>query len=164
MTRHIATTRSRSIVHVARLAGDAGNGIGHGHHIGSRQGLQIDRAADLALRLVQRASRPAEGSEDASLCASFLPAVRAAVRTIGTVRPPSAPFVSAVHSSVTLPLRARLDAIRIHHRRGYHVQWMCGIAADPNGISNRQFFSGLDPLLVEHNVLTVIQARGVGTP
>ena len=87
-------------------------------------------------------------------------AVRAAVRTIGAVR--TALIRRALIGHLTVG--ARLDAIRIHHRRGYHVQWMCGIAADPNGISNRQFFSGLDPLLVEHNVLTVIQARGVGTP
>ena len=90
-------------------------------------------------------------------------AVRTAVRTIGTVRTIGAVRIRrALIGHITVG--ARLDAIRIHHRRGYHVQWMCGIAADPNGISNRQFFSGLDPLLVEHNVLTVIQARGVGTP
>ena len=70
-----------------------------------------------------------------------LAAVRAAVRTIGTVRTIGAVRIRrALIGHITVG--ARLDAIRIHHRRGYHVQWMCGIAADPNGISNRQFLFG----------------------
>ena len=66
--------------------------------------------------------------------AAVLAAVLVVVRTM-------APFVSAVHSSVTLPLEP-VSTPSAFTTAWLPRQWMCGIAADPNGISNRQFFPG----------------------